>query len=78
MYGLLLRSEALTRLPFVFLHDSEKLYSGLYHLSDRYHTSTIERFHSILEANIEILSQVRCLCVSVCIGVHIHVYVYLV
>ncbi|KAK2164825.1 hypothetical protein LSH36_58g08021 [Paralvinella palmiformis] len=38
---------------------SQKLYNSLYHLNDQYHASTIERFHNILEANIEILNQVH-------------------
>ncbi len=35
------------------------MYSDLYYLNNRFHTSTIERFHSILEANIELLGEVN-------------------
>lgn len=30
----------------------------MYYLNNRYHTATIQKFHSILEANIQILDEV--------------------
>ena len=39
---------------------SQGLYSNMYYLNQEYHATSIKRFHSVLEANINVLDQVRC------------------
>ena len=42
--------------------DSNSAHQSIYHLHNQYHTATIERFHQVLRANIQLLSQVSISC----------------